>query len=245
MVTSATTLTQHGVKRSTEVVQLAAQAGLELAAAATMLEKESAGGANVWGHDHVSSGGFYVPGSPVTKTAYLAYKAHRHQLGAQGVGPTQLTWPGYQDRADAMGGCWDWRVNCAVGFGALGDLIRAHGYRGGFKAYNGADAYAEAAMARLAVWRQRLGPVPVSVGQHPTLRFGDVGAVVARVQAFLNRTFPLYSQIDLGPQRYGPQTAGVVAEFQNRAGVLGAGVDPTGRTIGPATWAALETFGYQ
>lgn len=245
MVSSATTLTQHGVKRSPEVVQLSAQAGLELAAAATMLEKESAGGANVWGHDAVSSGGFYVPGSTVTKAAYVAYKAHRSRLGAQGVGPTQLTWPGYQDRADAMGGCWDWRVNCTVGFGALGDLIRAHGYRGGFKAYNGADVYAEAAMTRLAVWRQRLGSVPTPVGQHPTLQFGDVGPVVLRVQTFLNRTFPMYSRIDLVPRRYGPQTAGVVTEFQNRAGVVGQGVHPLGRTIGLRTWAALETFGYQ
>jgi GH25 family lysozyme M1 (1,4-beta-N-acetylmuramidase) len=65
---------------------------------------------------------------------------------------------------------------------------------------------------------------------------------VAALQAWLNGTFPLYSKIDLGPQRYGPETVKVVAEFQRRAGVTGSAAD--GRTIGPATWAALERFGY-
>ena len=29
---------------------------------------------------------------------------------------TILTFPGFQDRADARGGCHDWRVNALVGF---------------------------------------------------------------------------------------------------------------------------------
>ena len=40
-------LVEHGILRAAEVVQLAREAGLDLAAAATMLEKESYGGQNV------------------------------------------------------------------------------------------------------------------------------------------------------------------------------------------------------
>jgi hypothetical protein len=57
------------------------------------------------------------------------------------------------------------------------------------------------------------------------------------------RAFPLYSRIDLGLQRYGPQTVAVVAEFQRRAGVTGPDTD--GRTVGPRTWAALEHYGFR
>jgi hypothetical protein len=45
-------LAAHGILRAADVVRLARAAGLDLAAAATMLEKESSGGSNVFGHDH-------------------------------------------------------------------------------------------------------------------------------------------------------------------------------------------------
>jgi len=163
MMTAAEVLAQHGTQRAAEVVELAAAAGLELAAAATLLEKESSGGDNVWGHDPVDDGGIYVKGDKVTKEVYLRYKAHRARLGPQGVGPTQLTLPFFQDQADARGGCFDWRVNCLVGFEILADHIRARGIHDGFRAYNGsgadAEQYADDAMNKLAVWRSRLGGV--------------------------------------------------------------------------------------
>lgn len=70
MMTAAEVLANHGTQRAAEVVELAAAAGLELVAAATLLEKESNGGHNVWGHDDVDDGGNYVKGDPVTKEAY-------------------------------------------------------------------------------------------------------------------------------------------------------------------------------
>ena len=149
-------LSRGGILRAPEVVDLAAAAGLDLAAAATLLAIESNGGRNVWGGDGVSTGGVYVKGSEVTQAAYLRYKAARSRLGAQGVGPTQLTSPGLQDRADARGGVWDWRVNCAVGFEILADFIARYGMRGGFRAYNGTFAYADDAMRRHATWTAAL-----------------------------------------------------------------------------------------
>jgi hypothetical protein len=160
-MTAAEVLAKHGTQRAAEVVELAAAAGLEPAVAATLLQKESGGGHNVWGHDDVDDGGNYVKGAPVTKEAYKKYKRDRGRLGAQGVGPTQLTFPGFQDRADDRGGCFDWRVNCSVGFEILAEHIKAKGLRDGFRAYNGsgaaAERYADDAMSKLAVWRSRLG----------------------------------------------------------------------------------------
>ena len=163
-MTAAEVLTNHGIQRAAEVVQLAAAAELELGAAATLLQKESGGGHNIFGHDDVKTGGNYVKGGKVTKEAYLKYKAHRDEFGAQGVGPTQLTFPDFQDRADDRGGCFDFRVNCSVGFEILAGLINAKGVHDGFRAYNGsgpaAELYADDAINKLNVWRSRLGGVP-------------------------------------------------------------------------------------
>lgn len=200
-MTAEQVLAAHGIQRPAEVVELARAAGLELAAAVTMLEKESGGGLNLWGHDPVDTGGFYVKGHEVSEEAYKKYRAHRAHLGCQGVGPTQLTLAAFQDQADNAGGCYDWRVNCKVGFGILAQNIRAEGtVREGFRAYNGtgqqAEDYASDAMTKLGVWQSRLG----TSGGRPsvqTLHQGDTGPAVGALQTFLNDTFPLYSHLDL------------------------------------------------
>lgn len=164
MSAAVDSLAAWGIQRPREVLEIAAAVGLELACAAVLLEKESGGGRNVWGHDAVPTGGFYDKGDPVTRDAYLAWKPHRGRLGSQGVGPCQLTWSGYQDQADALGGCWDPAVNMRVGFRVLADLIGQHGARDGFRRYNGsgpaAQRYADDAMRKLAKWRDRLGTTP-------------------------------------------------------------------------------------
>ena len=158
-MTPADVLAARGILRAPEVVELAAAAGLDLAAAAVLLIKESGGGNNLWGFDPVPTGGSYDKGGVVTRGDYLAYRAARAQrtAGQQGCGPTQLTLDAFQQRADAAGGCWDWRANCLTGFRILRDLIAQYGERGGFRRYNGsgpaAERYADDAMARLGQWR--------------------------------------------------------------------------------------------
>lgn len=173
MTTPAEVLAANGLLRAPEIVELAAKVGIELAVAATMVQKES-GGRNVWGSDAVNTAGIYVKGSEVTREAYLRYKAVRKTIGAQGVGPAQLTWSGYQDQADAIGGCWDWRCNLTVGLQALRDNINRSDLRSGFRAYNGsgpaAEAYADDAMAKLATWRQRLTAAPAPAPAPPRPR---------------------------------------------------------------------------
>lgn len=129
-----------------------------LAAAATMLQLESSGGRNVWGHDDSPCDDLpYVKGDPVTDQAYRAYLARRDECGAQGVGPCQLTWPPYQDEADRLGGCWRPEINCRVGFGLLASHIRKHGPRDAFSIYNtgrpGVTAYAAKAMTIMPRWQ--------------------------------------------------------------------------------------------
>lgn len=79
----------------------------------------------------------------------------------QGVGPCQLTYGGYQDQADAIGGCWDLSPNVRIGFRVLAGLIEQNGLRNGFRAYNDsgptAEAYADDAMGRFSTWQARLG----------------------------------------------------------------------------------------
>ena len=160
-MTAEQVLKDHGIVRPAEVVKLAANADLELAAAAALLIMESGGGRNVWGHDKVNTGGIYTPGAEVTKAVYLKYKAQRHASNLQGVGPMQLTSAGFQDRADDAGGCWVWEVNCAVGFDIVVSHIKSAGdVRDGFRRYNGsgkrAESYADTVMGLVKIWRKRL-----------------------------------------------------------------------------------------
>lgn len=149
-------LTQHGFQFPAEILTARTAAKLGLPLACAMLETETSGGYNEWGHDPTNFiGGFdrYTGkhwGETVTQAAYLAYKAQRAQHGAQGVGPCQLTSPSLQDEADQAGGCWIPAHNLAVGFHYLHDLIETHGsVLAGCVAYNGSGPAAEAYGAHL------------------------------------------------------------------------------------------------
>jgi hypothetical protein len=82
------------------------------------------------------------------------------RAGRQGCGPTQLTFGPFQQRADDLGGCWRFEINCRVGFEILADHIRRRGLQDGFRAYNGsgprAEAYGRDAKAKYDVWKTQL-----------------------------------------------------------------------------------------
>jgi hypothetical protein len=166
-VTTVDTMRAWGIVNPEQVVAIAASTGLPLALACSLLDQESGGGRNVWGHDGVDTGGVYTKGAPVTREAYLAYKrlATTKVIGRQGVGPCQLTAASYQDAADARGGCWDWTANVTTGFSGLVALVNRYGLPDGVRRYNGsgpaAEVYRNKMMDRYRGWTTKLGPLPV------------------------------------------------------------------------------------
>jgi len=145
----------------------AKRAGLELAVLCAVLEQETGGGRNVYGHDRGSDGKVIWHGKagtvPVTQDNYAAYMKFRDKRGRppygrmQGVGPMQLTYYTYQDLADKYGGCWNSRYNVRVGAEILARAIKRSGLHRALWLYNGAEAYADAVEERIEKWRKILG----------------------------------------------------------------------------------------
>lgn len=143
-------LAREGFQYGPDILTARTVSKLGLPVACAMLQLESSGGRNEWGHDPTNFIGGHDRltgknwGPLVTSESYAAYAAQRAQNGAQGAGPCQLTSPGLQDAADEAGGCWVPRHNMAVGFHYLHDLIETHGsVLAGCVAYNGSGAAAD------------------------------------------------------------------------------------------------------
>jgi hypothetical protein len=134
---------------------------LGLPVGCAMLMEETGGGTMEFGHDIDARGP--CPGygwGLVTKAKYLAFRHLRDVEGrSNGVGATQLTSPGLQNEADALGGCWTPRWNIAVGFRYLAGSIREYGLERGIAAYNGSGpaalAYAQRVIALAEHFKSR------------------------------------------------------------------------------------------
>jgi hypothetical protein len=153
----------HGVVNPAQTLKATRATGLPLHYACAMLWKESLGGQNVFGHDPTASIPRSWMGKTVTKARYVVYKKNRKAgLGMQGVGPTQLTWYAFQDRADALGGCWNPYANMLVGFAVLRANIKLHGPQKGAARYNGsgpmADRYGRDFIVKANRWKAWLAP---------------------------------------------------------------------------------------
>jgi hypothetical protein len=168
----------NGIKMPLRTLVAARKAKLDLTFACTLLEKESGGGDNVWGHDkHQGKIIFHGEAGrvPVTEQNYREYRKHLAAGGLrQGCGPTQLTWSGFQDDADARGGCWKPEVNLLVGFEILAGHIRRLGVEKGFARYNGdgpaADAYGRDAVQKVPRWQALMkegAPAPKKMVLNP------------------------------------------------------------------------------
>jgi len=79
-MSDVTVLSQGGIQQAADIVSIAAASRLELAAAATLLIKESGGGRNVWGHDDVIvAPDTYVKGASVTEVD-LGFSRSKHLI---------------------------------------------------------------------------------------------------------------------------------------------------------------------
>ena len=133
----------------------ARRAGIKPSLGFALVEQES-NFSNVFGHDPT----IFIGAGQVTKEKYLRYKQARGHTRMQGVGPVQLTWWEFQDRADRLGGCWKPQHNIRVGFSLLADLVKVHGERKGLAIYNGGSVrpnfvYADQVLARRKKWHDR------------------------------------------------------------------------------------------
>jgi hypothetical protein len=157
-VTTADTLLvararHHGILVPVRGLTAARKNSLEFATLCAVLMRETSGGRNVFGHDPTICVGW----GSVTHAKYLRY-LHLRALTRkyQGVGSLQLTWGGFQDQADRVGGCWRVYPNLLVGSGILHGLIRQHGLVGGLSAWNGSRAYGVSVAASVTHWRHYL-----------------------------------------------------------------------------------------
>lgn len=191
MTDAAAILAQYGNHDPQSTITAAALEHIELAVAATVLEKES-NGRNVWGGDPGSTGGVYVKGGPVTQQNYLAYRAlvQAGRIGRQGCGPAQCTSQGYQQTADDLGGCWLPIPNMRSGFRGLGALIRTYGLRDGARRYNGsgpmAEHYAADFMTKYSAWKSRLSGASVTPQEDDMTpaQADQLAAIAARLGKF-------------------------------------------------------------
>lgn len=135
---------KHGIKDAALVHEVWSNrtpkpTGYDFALMCAFLMQETGGGANVFGHDPT----IFVGAGVVTEAKYLAYRTLRNRVHKyQGVGAMQLTWYSYQDKADALDGCWDPRSNMHVGFVLARDNILKYGLFAGVAAYNGSGSAA-------------------------------------------------------------------------------------------------------
>jgi hypothetical protein len=135
---------------------------------ALALFEQETGFENEYGHDRTAPGrppiwhgkeGKVLVTEDNYKTGYLPFR--RRTNLAQGVGPGQLTSPGFQDLADRRGGCWKPEVNIDVSLEILAGHITALGTFNGIGAYNGGrgdpnETYARSVLALRDRWSERL-----------------------------------------------------------------------------------------
>ena len=228
-------LRAEGVLRPQAVVEEAKRAGLRLPLACALLETESGGGRNVFGHDPT----IFVGAGEVTRAKYREYKKRRVASGnkqMQGVGPCQLTWWEFQDAADAQGGCWKPAINMRVGFGHLARLIARYGESDGARRYNGSGAAATAYSSDLLVKARRWesiidGAAAPAPGPAPAPEVGgDSGDLVEQITKRLSvvhsrRTGRPY--LDGARRRFDGEAEAALKEFQrdhrlDADGVFGA-----------------------
>jgi murein DD-endopeptidase MepM/ murein hydrolase activator NlpD len=238
-------LRKAGARYEREIVREAKRSGLPISLICAVLEVET-GFRNVFGHDNVRNPIKSPPGGllAVTPDLYRQYLGFRRRgLGNQGVGPMQLTSPGLQDRADALGGCSKVGPNIRVGVEFLAGNIRRLGLFGGVAAYNGSNAYATKVRPLEKTWRAKLagaGDGPSSGGSGPrTLRVGMEGSDVLALQKLVNQRFAEW-KVGLRIAEdgdFGPDTRKAVRRV---AYGLGAATAEYGNGITPALRSKLR-----
>jgi uncharacterized protein YcbK (DUF882 family) len=242
---AASTLTERlaagGIVSPRTAIAEAKRAGLRIELACALLEQESAGGQNVFGHDP----SIFRGAGQVTRAKYAEYKRRRVASGnraMQGVGPCQLTWWEFQDAADAQGGCWRPEINMRVGFRHLAGLIKRYGESDGARRYNGsgaaATAYSRELLSKARRWEAIIDGAELPAAAPRPLRQGDRGEGVERLTRRLSTLrSPVTGQryLEAASSRLDAEVEDAVQAFQRDHGLEPDGV------VGPRTMRKLRS----
>lgn len=194
-----TILEQHGIRDADALIAAVDETGVPLHIAAAMIEKES-NGLNVYGNDR---GGVYSTADPtrpspnvVTRENYAIFEK-RVLAGetSNGVGPAQITWPGFiRDAKDRGIPLWEPLPNMIYGLTLLrdylaGDYSEASIINAGTR-YNGARAYGVDLAAKAGAWLARLSP---EGGSMTLLNFPSASQM--HTQTFWNQLEAVFRQM--------------------------------------------------
>jgi len=167
----AAVATQNGLANAMHLVAAADLAGVGYGVAFALAEQES-GGRNIYGHDRGGalstadggvtvcgqsfSKGTTIPVTPCNAAVFLMMVASGHT--SNGIGPAQITFPGYFPFMLQRGLLpWDAVDNFRFGL----ETLRSHKNKGNTwkdagTAYNGSTTYGIELAAKIKVWRARL-----------------------------------------------------------------------------------------
>lgn len=147
---------REGFLRPLLTVAALREANIKPQTAAALLSKETTDGSNVFGCDHGACG----DAPPYCRQNVTEHRARRLRDSdlSNGVGPTQLTFEGYVDRARRAGGEWKPYVNMLTGFRIFRELFEAEGDSiwGAAKRYNGGGEYANDLVRRRGAYERKL-----------------------------------------------------------------------------------------
>lgn len=149
----------NGIKNVDALANAAIRADVSFAVACALVTKESYGGENIWGNDE---GGVFaeLPRTmTVTKGAFEVFEYKVVTLGetSNGVGPAQITWPGFFPDARKKGiRLWVPEDNLTYGLGLLRLYKDAEGasWEDAGTRYNGARTYGVDFVEVLRKWRR-------------------------------------------------------------------------------------------
>jgi peptidoglycan hydrolase-like protein with peptidoglycan-binding domain len=237
MQSNAQILTNNNFQNAGDLISAAQKVGLPLWIAVAFVEAESHG-ANIYGHDQ---GGTFSGAGVVTSVNYGQFYSlviNQHHA-SNGVGPMQITWPGFlTDAANKGLRLWVPADNFLYGFKLVAGYLAGNYSTTSIAAagtrYNGSSTYGNTVAQRAMYWHGVLVP---PVAPSPTvLHLGSTGDAVKSLQAGLNHVFPAYSHLAVDGN-FGPATESVVLDFQGRSNLLKDGV------VGPLTRARLAAMG--